>query len=490
MKQVKNISLFLLFLCVAVLIGLVSCADNNAKAGGNTSSDLSGAGVSDEAETTEYCKADVPVNNYDGYNFRFLTNDHNSLTWAYTTMDVESTIAEPINDAVYKRNRAVEELYSVKITDYPKNFGEVENTAVKSIKSGESEYDVVIEDIRHTATLLTQKYLTDISGIPYINTKNKWWDSNIERDLTVCGYKYFLGGDYTLSHYDTTCILAFNKNLAAEYHSGDPYELVLNGNWTFDTFEKMLTTVTDDLDGNGVYNENDRYGLSSLSFVFYPSFMTGAEALAIAPDADGYPSYVLGSDHNTAVFERLLNMMHIENAVYDVVPKSKPHQLALDMFAADKALFWSQLVYWTTQLRDMKSDFGIIPYPKFDEKQQNYEAMMFGSPLSMIPTTNTELERTGILLEYMAAYSRNELIPAYYDITMKEKVSRDETTKQILDLIFGNRCYTLSQAYFVSVEDGLTRLFEQNKNTFTSYVASNEKIANKLIEKFVNSITK
>lgn len=485
MKPIRFISLIL---CASLCAGLVSCASGTGKTEEVKSSDTVTETESAEADTTEYYKADVPDEDYGGYEFRFLTNDHASLTWAYTTMDVESTDGEPINDAVYKRNRAVEETYKVKITDINENFGAVSGAAMKSIKAASDDYDVVIEDVRSTAGLITGQYVVDISTVPYINTKNPWWDSNVGRDLSVCGHQYFLGGDYTLSHYDTTCILAFNKMLANEYQSGDPYSLVLDGSWTLDSFEKMLKTVSKDLNGDGVYDETDLYGMSSLSFVFYPSFMTGAGALTISQDSDGTPTYVLGSEHNTAVFERLLAMMHSDNDVYDVVAKNKEHQLALDMFAADKALFWSQLIFWTTQLRDMKSDFGILPYPKYDEKQEDYEVMMFGSPLSMVPVTNSNLERTGILLEYMAAYSRNELIPAYYEITMKEKVSRDETTKQILDIIFSNRCYTLAHAYFATVEDGVTRLFEQNSDTFSSYVAKTEKTADKAIEKFVGAI--
>lgn len=474
-------------LCAALFAGLVACANNTGNASDGTASDVSMTGP-DEGETTEYYKADVPEKDFEGYEFRFLTNDHNSLTWAYTTMDVESADGEPINDAVYNRNRSVEETFNIKITDYNGAFGSVAGMAMKSIKADSNDYDVVIEDVRSTANLITQHYVTEISKIPYIDTNNKWWDSNVGRDLSVLGRQYFLGGDYTLAHYDTTCVLVFNKNLANEYNAGDPYPLVLDGKWTFDEFERMMKTVSKDLDGNGLYDENDLYGFASLSFVFYPSFMTGAGVLTISQDSEGYPVYTLGSEHNTTVFQRLLAMMHTENLVYDVVPKGKDHRLPEYMFADDKALFWSQLIYWTTQLRDMKSDFGIIPFPKFDEQQKDYEVMMFGSPLSMIPVTNTDLERTGILLEYMAAYSRNELIPAYYDITMKEKVSRDETTKQILDLIFSSRCYTLAHAYFATVEDGVTRLFEQNKDTFSSYVEKSAKTAENLISKFVTAI--
>lgn len=479
-----------LLLCAAICSGLFSCASGTGKTGDVTTPDVSAAPESADGETTEYYKADVPDEDYGGYEFRFLTNDHTSLTWAYTTMDVESTDGEPINDAVFERNRAAEDAYNVKITDHTAAFGAVAAAAMKSIKADSDDYDVIIEDVRSTANLITQHYVVDISQIPYINTKNPWWDSNVGRDLSVCGHQYFLGGDYTLAHYDTTCILAFNKNLAAEYNAGDLYSLVLDGKWTLDEFERMIKLVSKDLNGDGVFDKNDLYGCVSLSFVTYPSLMTGAGALTITQDADGYPVYTLGSEHNTAVFQRLLSILHIQNENFEVGPQGPDHRLPEYMFAADQALFWSQLIYWTTQLRDMKSDFGIIPFPKYDEEQQDYEVMMFGSPLSMVPVTNSDCERTGILLEYMAAYSRNELIPAYYDITMKEKVSRDEITKQILDVIFGNRCYTLAHAYFATVEDGVTRLLEKNSDTFTSYVEKTEKTANNAIDKFVTSIEK
>ncbi len=464
---------YLTALCIllTLLFLLPSC--------GETAKDVKTETTAVEAESaamtdtvTEPTEANVPAADYEGYEFRFITNDHAQLTWAYTTMDVDVTDGEPINDAVYNRNRAVEAKYNIIITDIPKGFGAVYTNAQKSIAAGANDYDVIIEDIRNSQALISKGYVLTVDKLSYIDLSMPWWDHNVERDLSIGTKNFFLGGDYTLSHYDTTCVLVFNKNIAEDYGLENPYQLVMDGTWNFDDFESMISVVSDDLDGDSKYTEADLYGFSSLSFVFYPAFMTGANAQSVKLDKANMPQFVLGDEYNIKVFERLNAMMHIGNTSYDVIPRGKDHRLPEYMFAADKVLFWSQLIFWTTQLRDMKSDFGIIPYPKFTEEQENYNVIMFGTPLTMIPATNADLERTGIVLEVLAAESRKEFIPAYYEITMKNKISRDDETSEILDIIFANRSYNLTQTYWSFIDNGVVSLLEKNKNELASYAES------------------
>ena len=56
-----------------------------------------------------------------------------------------------------------------------------------------------------------------------------------------------------------------------------------------------------------------------------------------------------------------------------------------------------------------------------------------------VPKTNSDLERTGIILEALARESSDTVIPAYYDVTLKNKLLRDDDSVKMLDIIFGNR---------------------------------------------------
>ena len=59
---------------------------------------------------------------------------------------------------------------------------------------------------------------------------------------------------------------------------------------------------------------------------------------------------------------------------------SHNHRVQEIMFPNNQALFWNENIAWAKALRDMETDFGIIPAPKLDEEQDRYYNR---SPLSL-----------------------------------------------------------------------------------------------------------
>lgn len=63
----------------------------------------------------------------------------------------------------------------------------------------------------------------------------------------------------------------------------------------------------------------------------------------------------------------------------------------------------------------------------------------------VIPKSAPDTERTGLILEALAAESRYTVIPAYYDIAFKD--SGEEESVDMLDIIFSSRVYDLGELY-------------------------------------------
>ena len=66
-----------------------------------------------------------------------------------------------------------------------------------------------------------------------------------------------------------------------------------------------------------------------------------------------------------------------------------------------------------------------------------------------VPMTTSDPERTGIVLEAMAAESMYTVTPAYYDVALKGKYARDEESLDMLDIILESRCYDLGWFYAI-----------------------------------------
>jgi hypothetical protein len=130
-----------------------------------------------------------------------------------------------------------------------------------------------------------------------------------------------------------------------------------------------------------------------------------------------------------------------------------------------------------TLLRDMETDFGIIPPPKFNNEQSDYcVAIHPGCTSSIaIPVTVENTERTGTILEALTAESKYTLLPAYYDISLKTKFARDDESQEMLDIIFANRIYDLGQVFsWGNAQAFYEQQLSKGTGNLTSYWEKNE----------------
>ena len=99
-------------------------------------------------------------------------------------------------------------------------------------------------------------------------------------------------------------------------------------------------------------------------------------------------------------------------------------------------------------LRDTDIDFGLIPFPKFDEQQDGYKSyVMATNGVICVGKSATDTDRTGILVEAFAAETYKQVIPIYYDVALTNKYLRDEGSVDMLDIIRGGIVYDFGFVY-------------------------------------------
>ena len=115
------------------------------------------------------------------------------------------------------------------------------------------------------------------------------------------------------------------------------------------------------------------------------------------------------------------------------------------LFRNGHTLFTAAYINEVSALRDMDDDIGILPPPKFTEDQKRYYSLVEGGALSVIlkPLNPERYDIVGILLNELAYYSRQDVIPAYIEVLLKSKVSRDEESASMIELIFDSSFYDL-----------------------------------------------
>ncbi len=185
--------------------------------------------------------------------------------------------------------------------------------------------------------------------------------------------------------------------------------------------------------------------------------------------------------------DKVFGMMYDSNGRYDTKDNSDVTSENIQMFQENKGLFMDCTLFWVGALREMETDFGILPYPMYDEAQGEYCARVGYFMAPLVPISNQNLEVTGAVLEMANYLASKSLTPAYYEITLKGKYSRDEESVVMLDLIFDRRVVDLGDTIFCpDVRDGfLSAMFTNNKRELISNVEANEDKIQAQIDKMI-----
>lgn len=451
--------------------------------------------IADETPEQARVYPDLPESDFGGYEFRILSRgpDYN-VHWYAKDIYAEEENGDPINDAVFKRNKTVEDKYGVKIINIPEN-GDLASRASKSIKANDDAFDMVCHGLSQVSALMADGYFYDLNNFPYIDLNAPWWDHKAAEQLTITGKLFATVGNCLITDKDATWIIMFNKKVLKDNSLDDPYRLVAGGAWTMDKMLEMMKAVAKDLNGDAKMDDADQWGLVSQyrnSLAFY----NGAGEYTAKTDASGRPEIALYSNRSVDICEKIFELQADTNITINAdeyISKYPGDRVWDDMqlvvFNTDRALFYYAGMNRVTLLRDMETDFGIIPPPKYDENQSGYyPSVEVGCTSSVaVPVTVPQKERTGIITEALCAESQYTLLPAYYDISLKTKFARDDESSEMLDLIFANRLYDIGHIYnWGDITGFFYAPFHKGTNTLASFWEKNEAKMTKALEKTID----
>ena len=153
-------------------------------------------------------------------------------------------------------------------------------------------------------------------------------------------------------------------------------------------------------------------------------------------------------------------------------------------------MFLATCMIVPTWLRGMADDFGILPQPKWDENQKSYVSYLngWGNGYVGIPA-NADIDKSAFVTEAMAYAGYEMLREPVYEITLSAKVSRDEESARIIDIIIETAFADLGSVYnFGGTQDIIVQAILNNKDFVSAYEKNEPKIQ-KDIEKFIASWT-
>ena len=477
-------------LLAAILLATVSCG--GTPSGGN---ETTPSAATDSGTTTEETAAPDPLSSlrkedFGGRAYTMLgVSDSSMSALAPNELNATELNGDIVNDTVYNRNRKIEDIYNVKITAETKPSGEIVSLVKSSVLAGDCPYDLVWPQMSGGSTLATSGVLANFYDFKDIDLTAEWWNQRATEQLTVNGKCYLQLNYIPYTGMLFTHCMFYNHRLAEKYLTESMYDLVRNGKWTIDKFLEVTENATQDINGDSKYDENDNYGFMA-SFGSVGIFTYSCDQDMVSVSKDGEVKIEIYTEKMQDIVEKVNKLCYEGNRSY-VKPVAKEPDIA-KMFANGQSLFYAgflsdALLYF----RDMKDDYGMLPFPKYDENQEHYyTSVSGGTGMLGIPLTVADPDFTGLITEALAIESYNSVRPAIYETVMENKLLRDEDSVEMYETLLDGIRVEFAVVYHSSNSDipfTLWNLTEKKSTDLASYINSRGPKALKAYQKIVDA---
>jgi len=446
MKKYTSIALL-----IALLASLAACGDTG------TSADTT---ISNEDTTT------APVDQYPDDLPDDLDFGGEAVNFLYraevlSEFYADTSNGDVVNDALYDSIRSVEERLNVDIVAVPRDghlvgareeyMGHMNAT----ILAGDDAYDWVDLMIGNASVQQKAGIFLDVAENKYIDLEKPWYLADMVDEVGIDGKLYLISGDASLGYLKCTMALYFNTALVDVYKLENPYKLVDEGKWTLDKVMELTAIASQDVNADGVYNEEDKIGYCVHDNNHRNGWGQSAGVEFFAKNADGTRTFNLGTERDTLASEKYYKLINeTQGAWWPKVANSVANQLeaynniAKKFASGDIFMMTAEIDDAVMQLRDMNDPYGILPYPKLDERQKEYISASRNTHNSFsMPVTCGDPDMAGAVMEALAASNYEKVLPAYFEVALKTKYARDDDTARMYDLIRASTRLTFAYTY-------------------------------------------
>ena len=437
---------------------------------GEPATSMSAEVTTSMTESTEEVLGVPASADYGGETFSILTAGN----VAHRDFTFEEDSSTPLDVAQYRRKALVEENYKVDIEQtrmqgYSSGAGPGYMEISTAVNSGDAKWDIALVAGYDVSVLAYNGLLYDLNSVSGIDLTKSWWDQKANESLSMNGVMFFTTGEITVSDNNAAFVIMFNKDMMRNYGLDDPYQLVYDGKWTMNKFAELCKTVTEDLNQDGTMDANDRFGL----LVWDDSVVgiVNAAGQRCCTIEDGKIKLTLYNETTVSALETYFSIAFDTQYAFTYQRSGSGTDYEKTLWEGDHALFWTTYMGIVPTFREMESDFGLLPYPKLTEEQENYYSTIapFNSQFICVPLVQNDLERTGVITEALAYYGKEIVTPVYYDVNLVGQTTRDEESSDMLDIIFDSFVFDIGYYYQIGpYNKELIYMVREYDSNFTS----------------------
>ena len=439
----KNKKLLLWLLIGAMLAPtLVACGGGESSSENKTAETTAANASVTEAETTAFNPFEgIPEGDFKGYDVRMLIRPYED--WI-ADMYVEEATGEVLNDAVFERNSLVGERYNVSFSYSPSSSSNYETDAVNTILAGDDAYDIIVPHMRAGHVYANQNLVLDWNTkLPNVRLDKEWWSQDCVSSFSINHKLYVMLGDISWCALGSANCMIFNKAMFKDRGLTAPYADAAAGTWTWDKWAALTIGAGKDVNGDGKMDiEKDEFGYVTQKWLGPIQVFTSSGLRVCDKDKNDIPYLSYYSEKTVEVFNKFFDILLSNDAFCDMGSTSYTAGY-LKAFIEERALFADMNMVNVRAMREMDADFGVIPWPKWQESDEYMTNVDGGTNVFVIPITMKDPEMLSTVLEALAAVGYDKVIPAFYEVTLKGKGSRDSESEAMLDIVRDSRILDL-----------------------------------------------
>lgn len=450
--------------------------------------------------TTKYLD-DLPEDlRYDGKTVTFLYREEiNSEFWA------EGHNGDIANDAIYESLLEVEDRFGLDIqavfrkghtTDVR---GEYMNHIDNQVLAGDSTYDWVDLMIGNAPNRMSSGNFINVLNLENIDLSKPWYIPNMEETVSILDRLYFVSGDSSLGYLKCAFCIYYNKDLAEKYNVEDLNAVVKSGKWTVEKVMQLATQTCVDLNSDGAYTLDDQLGYVRHDNNHPRGFIASTGMQLFTKHADGSHELIFGSDRDHSVCTALSKLQNETVGAYHT-NTSNASQSTIHIYNQMSQLFCSDRIFMiTAEMGDvvdcgyhaMESTYSVLPYPKYDEAQENYYTSSRNTHNAfLMPITCADPEMAAAVMEALSAVKYQKVLPAFYEVVLKTKYSADSETAEIFDIIHDTMILDFGYTYDNALSNPVAIYTNvlNDINTFSSAVKAKSRVIMNIYNKYVATV--
>ncbi len=422
---------------------------------GDQSGDQSGDQTDDKDDEIDYLLT-VEQEDFDKETYTILARADK----VYELDPEEDEAISLMEKAVFNRNARVEEYLNVEILNYPvagdwNNSGVFISTLAASVATTDNAFQLAATQSAYNAGItMNDQYYNIRDYESNIQLDAPWWSASWVDNATINNKLFFLIGDASLSMWEQLYAVFFNRTMAEDRKDvvGDLYQQVRDYEWTIEIMAMLAEEFYTD-DGDDTKNQADTFGLMTNVHSLRVMATTCDLPFARRNEQGTFDLIFMDDEHServTEVYAALFDLVYNNDGTFfeGGSGKDSNYDVLIPIFSENRALMFTGTLTEAEKLRHAEIQFGIIPFPLYDDSQEEYLAHSGDDATSFgIPASSANPEMGLKVLDALSAQGKYAVVPAYYEVVLQGRVAQDPDSKQMLDLIRQNLYFNFGYIY-------------------------------------------